>query len=212
MGSNTWRPSWGSLLAGGNEITVYVSATANGGTSPTSGKSGFQILGQNPTQAQLFARATSVEARAVMWQESTHRQFNAVRYSGIALPLRGPPDGWGLMQKDPLVSEAQLWNWQMSLQIGIDYLYRVRGDAQIYLNMFYDAAADNDDPDDDWSWNPRQSPDRVWDGAFGRYNTGVTIYSRNGNKGVENCSYSARSQLACSYKNAVRGHIDNPPW
>ena len=212
-GSNTWQPSWGSLLAGGNEITVYVSATANGGTSPTSGKSGFQIHGQNPTQAQLFARATFVEARAVMWQESTHRQFASTRYTGIALPLRGPPDGWGLMQRDPLQSEAQLWNWQTSLGIGVAYLNGRRTEAQNYLNTWYDEAARTPGTEDDWPWNPRQSPDKVWDGAFGRYNAGVSIYAPNGNQGVVNCShYTTKSPKACNYANAVRGHINTRPW
>lgn len=213
-GSNTWQPAWGNLLAGGNEITVYVSATANGATSPTSGKDGFEIHGENPTQAQLFAQANLIEARAVMWQESTHRQFKAIRYSGVALPLWGTPDGWGLMQRDPLQSEAQLWNWQTSLQLGISHLNDVHSDAQAYLNFWSDDAAGNPDPADDWLWNPRtQFPDRVWDDAFARYNTGGPIYTPNGHQGIENCDPAVNGNPAgCNYKNAVRGHINNPPW
>lgn len=209
-GSNTWQPSWGSLLAGGNEITVYVSATANGGTSPASGKSGFEIHGENPSQAQLFAQANFVEARAVMWQESTHRQFNAVRYTGIDLPLWGTPDGWGLMQRDPLQSEAQLWNWQVALSLGISWLNTVRTNAQDYLNTWYDVAAASPTPADDWSWNPHsQNAAWVWDDAFARYNTGSTTYSVNGNQGVRNC---AANGAGCVYADTVRAHINSAPW
>ena len=144
-----------------------------------------------------------------MWQESTHRQFNAVRYAGIGLPLWGAPDGWGLMLRDPLQSEAQLWNWRTSLQIGINWLNGWRAEAQIYLNFWYDDALDNDDPDDDWSWNPRQSPVKVWDDAFARYNTGSPIYSPNGNGAELNGSANG---AGCNYAERVRGHIDSPPW
>ena len=113
------------------------------------------------------------------------------------------------MQRDPLQSEAQLWNWQTSLQIGIGYLNLMYSDAQAYLNRWYDAAAETPDAKDDWTWNPRQSPDKVWDEAFSRYNTGSSIYSLNGNRGVVNCS---RNRGGCNYASAVRRHINNPPW
>lgn len=210
IGNSSWTPDWAGLLAGGNNVTVYVSVSANGGTSPTTSKTGFQIHGENPTQAQLFTYANFVEAQAVMWQESTHRQFNAARYTGTGLPLRGPPDGWGLMQRDPLQSEAQLWNWQTALQDGIAYLNLVRSNAQSYLNTWHAQAAATPDPGDDWTWNPStQFSDRVWNDAFSRYNTGNPIYSPNGNQGVENCG---ANQAGCNYKNAVRAHINNPPW
>ena len=209
-GANTWSPSWGSLLVGGNNMTVYVSVTDGSTTTSVASMSGYQIHGENPTQSQIFGIANFVEARAVAWQESTHRQFSGSRYTGTGLPLYGPPDGWGLMQRDPLQSEAQLWNWETSLTLGVNYLNTVRSDAQAYLNNWYSVAANSPDPSDDWSWNPAtQFPDRVWDEGFSRYNTGSPIYSPNGNGGNRNCSANS---AGCNYANLVRGHINSNPW
>ena len=209
-GSNVWQPAWGNFLRGGDQVTVYVSATNMGQTTAVSSQAGYQIKGENPTQAQLFAVATLIEERAVMWQESTHRQFNAIRYTGIEFPLFGAPDGWGLMQRDPLQSQDQLWNWLTALNDGINYLNTVHGDAQTYLEFWYSSNANNGNPADDWAWNPaNQYPDRVWDDAFSRYNTGATIYSPNGNQGNTNCNANA---AGCAYAAAVRAYINNPPW
>jgi hypothetical protein len=210
LGSGTWSPSFGGLLAGANDIVVHVSVLIGSQTTPVVTKSGFQIHGTNPTQAQIFSMATSLESKAVAWQESTHRQFAGTRYSGTGLPLWGPPDGWGLMQRDPLQSEAQLWNWQTSLSLGLTWLTTVRNDAQSYLNTWYAAAQSTPDPNDNWSWNPAtQNADWVWDDGFSRYNTGSPIFSPNGNGGVKNCSANS---AGCSYATTIRGHMNNPPW
>ena len=38
VGNANWQPDWGGLLAGANELKVYVSATANGETTSTMSK------------------------------------------------------------------------------------------------------------------------------------------------------------------------------
>jgi hypothetical protein len=113
------------------------------------------------------------------------------------------------MQNDPLTGEAQLWNWQAALTLGKNYLDTVRGDAQAYLEHWYDIAASSP-LIPDWSWNPRtEYPSRVWDDAFSRYNTGGSIYSSNGNGGVENCSANS---AGCTYRTLVNGHLSTKPW
>ena len=50
---------------------------------------------------------------------------------------------------------------------------------------------------------------RLWDEAFSRYNTGHSLYQRNGNRGVRSCS---RNQAGCAYVAAIRSHMKNKPW
>ena len=114
------------------------------------------------------------------------------------------------MQRDPLQGENQLWDWQYALQDGVTYLNTVLGNAQTYLNTWYNDAAQTSDPSDDWSWDPHnQYPDRVWDEGFSRYNTGSGIYKVNGNGGVENCSLNSQG---CLYRDQVRGILAAPPY
>ena len=83
----------------------------------------------------------------------------------------------------------------------------IHGDARRYLAYHYLQTRGTDD---EWSWDPRtEHPDRIWNDAFARYNTGRTIYSPNGNKGRRNC---ARNNTGCSYSATVRSYVDNPPW
>ena len=213
VGNAHWQPDWGGLLAGANELKVYVSATANGETTSTMSKTGFQIHGQNPSQIQIFSMAILDEVRAVAWKESDHRQFNATPYSGVGLPLYGSPDGWGLMQQDPLRSENQLWNWRTALVGGINHLMDNHREARTYLVEWHRRAANTEDTDDDWNWDPRTDhPERIWNDAFARYNTGDSIYSPNGNKGERNCSSTNGNPTGCSYSDTVRSYVSNRPW
>ena len=206
-------PDWGNLLAGGNSMTVHVSTTIGGKEYSTS-KSGFEIHGENPTQEQIFGIATRLEDKAVCWQESTHRQFEAVRYTGIEIPLWGSPDGWGLMQLElgnpaKAWGEDELWNWQDNLAEGVQYLGQVYDDANDYLNEHYRIASESIETTDDWPSNPADDENNVWDDAFARYNTGRSIYSRNGNRGMRNCRANS---AGCNYAAAVRAHMNNKPW
>ena len=69
-GSGDWTPQWGNLLAGGN-VHVYVGAVYYypdwGYVEDDDDKEGYVIRGTNPTQAQIFSIADSVEERAVCW-------------------------------------------------------------------------------------------------------------------------------------------------
>ncbi len=215
-GSNTWSPQWGSLLAGANNMTVYASATFDGQTTATASQSGFQIGGENPSQDDIFKLTTTDEAKAVCWQESTHRQFSGSAYTGSGFPVFGQPDGWGLMQRDPLQAEYQLWDWYRALNDGVNYLNTVRNEALLYLNHWYNQDLNDGDPLNDWPWSPAIRPDLVWDDAFSRYNTGDPIYSPNGNGGVRNCASKIidrnGNSVGCSYANNIRNHIKTKPW
>ena len=205
-----WSPSWSRLLAGANSMTVSVTVFVNDLTL-TASRSGYQIHGENPTQAQIFSIATMLEHKAIAWQESWHKQFGEsytdTPYTGIALPLYGAPDGWGLMHEDPLPSERHLWDWRKNLSDGIDHLEGNYTEAFNYLRTWY--KEDSEDPDTRWTWNPTKDTLEVWNDAFARYNTGNTIFSANGNGGRRNCS---RNQTGCNYSDAVRGHIKDRPW
>ena len=208
-----WSPDWGRLLAGANKMTVSVTAVFND-VSLTASRSGYQIHAQNPTQAQIFSIATRLEHKAVAWQESSHRQFNAVRHTGIGLPLPGPPDGWGLMQlelRNPVENwgERELWDWRENLSEGVQYLSGRYAEAETYLNHHYGLAARKIDTSEHWPSNPADDPKNLWDDAFSRYNTGATIYSESGNKGARNCTAHPKG---CTYAAAIRKHMKEKPW
>ena len=206
-GANTWSPAWGNLLAGGNNMTVNVSATYAGHTTVASPVSGYQIHGENPTQAQMFGVATTVEARAICWKESSHRQFTGFAHTGSGLPVYGAPDGWGLMQKDPLLSEAQLWNWHQALTDGVAHMNANHAESLAWMVEMRRLREKTTDPADDWTWDPRtEFPEQVWNDAFARYNTGNRIYIPDGTR---DCSINT---VGCTYSDRVRGFINNPPW
>lgn len=215
IGTTMWTPQWGTLLAGANNMTVYISATYDGHTTPVKAISGYQIHGENPTLSQIFDIATTEEAKAVCWKESSHRQFTGEAYDGSGLPVYGPPDGWGLMQRDPLQGEYQLWDWQRALKEGVEYLNERHGEAEAYLEHWYNDANKSVDPNDDWNWDPGvDNPNWVWDDGFSRYNTGDPIFSPNGNGGVRNCIFNDPNgnSIGCSYADKVREHLNNKPW
>ena len=208
-GSGDWTPQWGNLLAGGN-VHVYVGAMYYypdwGYVYDDHDRDGYEIEGINPTQSQIFGIADTVEERAVCWQESGHRQFDGARYTGTGMPVASyaHDGGYGLMQITP-ANEEQTWNWRRNLQDGVNHLNNCHEDARRYLTYWYDY-----DEGQGWDWNPHnQYPDRIWDDAFARYNTGRTIYSPNGNHGERNCS---ANPAGCNYADSVRGYINNPPW
>ena len=207
-----WSPDWGGLLAGASKMTVSVAALVNG-QSLTASRSGYKIHGRNPTQAQIFSIATRLEHKAVAWQESSHRQFNAPRHTGIGLPLWGYPDGWGLMQLELRNrvegwDERELWDWRENMREGVQYLAGRYAEAEGYLNHHYREAS-NDTNIPDWPSNPTDDPNNLWDDAFSRYNTGKTIYTKNGNKGMRNCT---AHQKGCEYAAVIRKHMKEKPW
>lgn len=212
QGIGDWIPPWGSLFAGG-DLRATVKVTV-GGAEAVATQAGYRIRGTNPTQNKIFEIANDVEEQAVAWQESSHRQFDALRNTGIGLPLFGPPHGWGIMQRDPPPSERLIWHWRENVIDGVTYLNRVHADAQSYLNFWYLQAVRSPFPEDDWTWDPRtENPEWVWDDGFSRYNTGDPIFSPNGNKGIRNCSgNNIPNSDGCTYANSVRSHIRNQPW
>ena len=207
-----WSPNWGGLLAGASKMTVSVAALVNG-QSLTASRSGYEIHGRNPTQAQIFSIATRLEHKAVAWQESSHRQFNAARHAGIGLPLWGYPDGWGLMQLELETpgegwGERELWDWRENMREGVQYLADRYAEAEAYFDENYRLAVINNEASE-WPSNPADDPNNLWDDAFSRYNTGRSIYSPNGNEGERNCKDYPRR---CAYAVAIRKHMKERPW
>ena len=206
-GYNSWMPQWGGLIAGGT-VTVFVTAMdLIDDTTADDQMSGYLIKGTNPIKSQVFAIASFLEAKAVFWQESTHRQFDAVRYTGIGWPLTNASNDWGISQCNAPQDERMLWSWSVNATWGVNYLNLLHNQAQNYLNFWYNFDKSQNRL---WSWNPQtESPDWVWDDAFSRYNTGDTIFSINGNGGEKNCGLN---QTGCNYANSVRNFMNTEPW
>ena len=126
-GKNTWKPGWGGLLAGGNDLTVYVSATANDVTTPVASRGGFAIHGENPTSSQIsgYAGSSPWFLTRMIKAESSNRQFAG----SIGLPLVNG-NGYGLMQVDnPAPSELAKWSWKRNITEGKSSLNSKSGTA-----------------------------------------------------------------------------------
>ncbi len=233
--SNYWTVPWGGVLMGGN-LTVNVTARITaGGTeiATVSDSETYAVNGSNPTLANMKEiTGESVEKLAVAWEETMHRQFTGVRYTGTGTPVFGRPDGWGIMQLDNIPgftrTEAHFWNWRVNLQKGTDYLDEIHSGAVNWLKGFYDI----DDPLDEgrstganhpWGWSPYEiatdatAKNNVWDDVFSRYNSGRHLYSPNGNNGETLCDDddpddTERELLGCAYKTKVRGFVNTTPW
>ncbi|MDP1932543.1 MAG: hypothetical protein Q8L60_13905, partial [Gammaproteobacteria bacterium] len=132
-GSNTWQPNWNGLLAGGNDLKVYVSASAPGSSTGTISKSGFAIHGENPTTAEVqsYAGSTPWFLHKLIMKESTYRQF----LGGIGMPLvnLGGP-AYGLMQINTSPTEAEKWNWQQNIVGGKSRLNGMNAEAVNFHN------------------------------------------------------------------------------
>ena len=206
-GNDIWHPSWGGIIAGG---TMSVSVTAidtEDGTEAWDERYGYTIKGTNPTKTQVFAIANFLEAKAVFWQESHHVQFWPgawTPYTGTGLPLTNSSNDWGIAQLNSPTSDTIVWNWSSNVSAGVMWLNTVHNDAQSYLNYWHNRRDIAGTP---WSWDPQiEYPDRVWDDAFSRYNTGGPIYNYDG---VKDC---ASHQAGCAYATSVRGYIGTQPW
>lgn len=131
-GYNKWTPNWGDVVAGGNNVKVYVSVSNESGSVPPTQKGGFKILGENPTAAQIAAEA-GIDPWFIVRQihhESTNRQFS---------PSPGEPlkngNGFGLMQVDnPAPSDAALWDWQQNITEGHQVLTLKQASSTIFWN------------------------------------------------------------------------------
>jgi hypothetical protein len=185
------------------------------GTQASAESYGYQIKGTNPTKAQVFAIASSLEAKGVFWQESKHKQFGTVTYptpyTGTGYPLTYQNSDWGIAQIHfyDNSNDRLVWNWYLNASTGISMLNDCYAKAQQYFDYWYHIDQIKGDT---WPWDPHTQTSRVWDDAIARYKTGDPIYSPNGNKGVENCTWSEKAQAGCTYKNSVRNYMTTQPW
>ena len=157
---------------------------------------------------------------AVAWAESTHRQFDGVKYTGTGIPVYGEPDGWGLMQIDniPMVPKTveHFWNWRVNLKTGSDYLEQNYSDALTWLIGRYNFVQNDRDKENDWTadWLPSEASEKdsvkelIWNDALARYNSGRTIYSPNGNKGFTHCEKHKEHEF--DRKGVIDDHYANP--
>lgn len=155
------------------------------------------------------------EAKGVFWQESKHKQFGTVTsptpYTGTGNPLTYQNSDWGIAQIHfyDNSNDRLVWNWSLNASEGISMLNQCYAKALTYFDYWYHIDQIKGDT---WPWDPHTQTNRVWDDAIARYHTGDPIYSPNGNKGVENCTWSAKAQLGCIYKNKVRNYMTTQPW
>ena len=250
--ANSWLIPWGNLISGG-DLVVRVTANilfngmeAGSVTAQTKAK----ITGRYEPLTGLMKAVTGVtnEKLAVAWQENEghyHFQRNGD-------PTWGFPDGWGIMKLDSIPgftrTDAHFWNWRVNFQVGIDYLdmiYNYEDEngnnhgALEWLKDRYDETDPSEDQnersagiDHPWGWSPHEAESswRVWDDVFSRYNSGRTMYSPGGNRGMRHCNpdpqYIKRNQkgevieedpyvnaAGCNYADDVRSHLSPPfPW
>lgn len=174
-GNNTWQPNWNGLLAGGNDLTVYVSASAPGSSTGTVSKSGFAIHGENPTTAEVQAYAGSSPwfLHKLIMKESSYQQF--LGSPGMPLVnIQGP--AYGLMQVKTSPTEAEKWNWQQNIEGGKS---RLNG-------MYAQAAAWYDSQTNQWEQynliHPPVAPAyKEYDSVTYSYNpTGGQMHLRDG--------------------------------
>ncbi|MYA36948.1 MAG: hypothetical protein F4030_13310 [Gammaproteobacteria bacterium] len=221
--NNNWIIPWGDVLQGGS-LTVQVTATiSSGGTqiAKVSNQQVYPITGSNPSLAQMKGIIGNSDLKlAVAWAESTHRQFDGVKYTGTGIPVYGEPDGWGLMQIDniPMVPKTveHFWNWRVNLKTGSDYLEQNYSDALTWLIGRYNFVQNDRDKENDWTadWLPSEASEKdsvkelIWNDALARYNSGRTIYSPNGNKGFTHCEKHKEHEF--DRKGVIDDHYANP--
>lgn len=215
-GNENWSPSWGGLLAGG-DVHVYVKASVPRSSVQSSpgeyddDQSGYQIKGTNPSQAQIFTTADADNERAICWKESTHRQFDATRYTGIGEPLAsyGEDGGYGLMQLTPS-SEAQVWSWSTNLNAGITHLSDVYSQSVTHVsNINTPGQAPNPDP----TPNPEltMTAAQHWMNAYSLYRKGTYYYGYELVSGTE-YQWVRNSGTGSDYADLIIGFINDPPW
>lgn len=116
-----------SFLGGQAIITWKISGSSNEHTFT------FYVRGNNPTENAIKSEIDRISNgnpwffKKIVRQESDYRQFNngtatAEWTNSDKCPNWGAPDGWGLVQKDPPDSEADLWNWMTNLETGYNFL------------------------------------------------------------------------------------------
>jgi hypothetical protein len=214
-GADIWSPSWGGIITGGTMSVSVTAVDTEDGNEASAESYGYQIKGTNPTKTQVFAIASSLEAKGVFWQESKHKQFGTVTsptpYTGTGYPLTNASSDWGIAQIHfyNFTNDRIVWNWSLNASEGISMLNQCYAKAVTYFDTWYH---EDQKIGDTWPWDPHTQTNRVWDDAIARYHTGHPIYSPNGNKGVENCTWSAKAQEGCTYKNLVRNWMSTQPW
>ncbi len=194
-------------------MRAHVTAYA-GLYSYSQSRRGYKILGENPTQSQVFGIAVEQEHKGVIWKESAHKQFDTAfpydHNNEIGTPKFGYRDGWGLGQLDDARwrnDERILWDWRYNLTQGVTYLNELYTEEDNYLDHHYKNAARNPTIPD-WPANPADDANNVWDDAFARYK-GQPLYSINGNTGVKNASLRSAE---CTYVAQVRYHMQHTSW
>ncbi len=201
----------GGVLAGG-DVHVYVEVSVSGSEGCEDDQGGYQIKGTNPTQAQIFGIA-DLRARAVCWKESTHRQFAAIRYTGIAMPLASyaHDGGYGLMQPTP-ASEAEVWNWSTNLNAGITHLSNAYSQSVQHVSNINDGL-------DGYPPNPDPTPDpeltmtaaQHWMNAYSLYRIGTYYYGFELVSGTE-YQWVRNSGTGPDYADDIVDIMDDPPW
>ena len=208
-GSGDWTPDWDDLLAGGS-VSVHVAASVDGSSEAKDDQDSYQIRGTNPTQSQIFGIA-DLREKAVCWQESTHRQFNATCYTGIEMPLPcGDHDGgYGLMMITP-ASEAQTWNWQTNLNAGRALLVVKYEQSEQHVSNINTPGID---PDPVPTPNPPLSLTEAqhWLNALSLYRIGTYYFGYQLVSGTQ-YQWIRNSGTGPDYADIIVGFMSSQPW
>jgi Glucodextranase, domain B len=123
----SWMPynPASATIRGGN--AVFMASTVRAGQTLTGSSMGVQILGINPSHAQVNAALGGFPATSIACWESLQR---LAQFNGQGLPLFGGPNGYGIMQVDnPPVSDDGIWNWRENVSEGLGILAQKQQDA-----------------------------------------------------------------------------------
>lgn len=209
-GSGDWTPDWDDLLAGGS-VSVHVAASVDGSSEATDDQDDYRIRGTNPTQGQIFGIA-NLRERAVCWQESTHRQFDATRYTGIEMPLPCSENdgGYGLMQITP-ASEDETWNWQTNLNAGIALLATTYGRSEQHVSNINTPGIAPDPPPGTPNPSLSLTDAQHWLNALSLYRRGTYYYNYQHVSGTQYV-WVRNSGTGADYADTIVGLMSSQPW
>ena len=166
--------SWDNKIRGGDQISLYVIAFAEGKSYQAELHDPFKIVGKNPTVAAV-KDGLSPEEQVVVYMESSPKWKHFSSQPGY--PIFGKPHGYGLMQIDnPQATDEEIWNWMANKIAGKNLLAAKRSDAQGYASRIRRKAQVGDLDPGFLKVLDFDSDELLWKETFQRYNGGGNWY------------------------------------
>jgi len=165
---STWPVSWNQMTRGGDDISVFVVAMADGESYEAKKENLSRIVGENPTIAEVKDGLT-IQEQVIAYVESRWRQF--VRNNDF--PLVGPTGDYGLMQlQNPPPTDEEVWNWRANRNAGRQLLEEKLNAARSYPSRLRREASRGEQPAAYQNASDFTAAQQLWQEAFQRYNYG----------------------------------------